>query len=399
MGKSKKKNILFMTARLPFPIIGGDRLKPNYLLRHLAKNHNVTLVSFYQGRNVPDEYKKHFEDMGIELKIVELSPLKTAFKILPKVFTKPLEILYYWDNKFQDIVNEILEKDDIDLSFAFFMRTAEYIKDKEIAKVLIAEDCRTIYQKRSFKESSSLKQKLIRWWEWKILARYEPIIFDYFDRVTFVSEEDINHSTKINNKPEYRLLTNGTDINRFIASDNQNRKDILFAGKLDVWANELMVKRIIEDILPIIKKQYPEVKFNIVGANATSGIKSLLQDDVVLHENVPEMIPYLQNAALFLHPHAGGSGIQNKLLEAMACECPVVTTPTGNQGIHGTDNKEIMIGKNAQELAEKSIEILGDLAKAEIIGKNARKLIVETHSWERVYKSLDELIEEVLEEK
>jgi len=287
----------------------------------------------------------------------------------------------------------------IDLSFAFFMRTAEYIKNKDIAKVLVAEDCRTIYQKRSYEESNSLKQKFVRWWEWKMLSRYEPKIFNYFDRVTFVSEEDINHSIEINSKPEYRLLTNGTDINKFIVGNNNKRKDILFAGKLDVWANELMVKRIVEDIFPKIKSVYPDVKFNIVGANATSGIISMLSDDVILHENVPEMIPYLQNAALFLHPHAGGSGIQNKLLEAMACECPVVTTPTGNQGIHGVDGKAIMIGKNAEELAEKSIKILADKSMAEIIGENARELIVDTHSWETVYKSLDEIIEEVLEKK
>ena len=401
MVSNTKKNILFMTARLPYPIIGGDRLKPNYLLQHLSSKYNVTLVSFYQGASLPQEYRNHFENMGIDLRVVLLNPKVTALKMIPKILSKPLEILYYLDNKFQIIVDEVIKSKKIDLTFAFFMRTAEYIKNKNIPKILIAEDCRTVYQKRSFEESTDIKQRLIRNWEWKKLLKYEPKLINHFDRVTFVSKEDIEHSKKLNSKPEYRLLTNGTDINKFIGnnsnpSEKTERKDIIFAGKLDVWANELMCKKIVEDILPIIKQTIPDIKFKIVGANPTANIKSFISENIILYENVDDMIPYLQNAAIFLHPHAGGSGIQNKLLEAMSCECPVVTTPTGNQGIHALDGESIMIGNSPEELAKKSIQILSDSSLANSIGRNARNLIVNTHSWETVYTALEEIINEVI---
>ena len=66
------------------------------------------------------------------------------------------------------------------------------------------------------------------------------------------------------------------------------------------------------------------------------------------------MITFLQTNKFFLHPHIGGSGIQNKLLEAMACGCPVVTTNTGIQGIDAKNGVDAIIGNTNSELIEGS---------------------------------------------
>lgn len=388
-----------MTARFPYPVIGGDRLKPYYLLSHLAKNHNVTLVSFYQGYSVPNDYIKSIEKLGIKVFVIKLNPLVAGLKTFIKILKYPLEIAYYYNIDFQKTVDKIVKDNHIDLAFSFFMRTAEYIKKKDLPKVLIAEDCRTLYQKRSYEESKNLKQKIIRWWEYKRLKIYEPEIVNYFDLTTLVSEADVNAMKKQNTNANYELLTNGTDINKFKPSDNTERKGVLFAGKMDVWANVLMVKTIVKKILPIIKKEIPDVHLKIVGANPPQTILGLKSESISIEANVPEMIPYLQKAQVFLHPHTGGSGIQNKLLEAMACGCPVVTTPTGNQGINAIDGKEVLIGVDNKQLAKHSIKILQNNEFANKISINARELIIKTHSWDSVFNKLDLIIDELLEKE
>jgi glycosyltransferase involved in cell wall biosynthesis len=389
--------ILFLTPRLPYPVIGGDRLKPYNILSYLAKKHEVTLVSFYQGKEVPQEYIKEMKKLGLDLYVIPLSPVKASLRHLIKSFFKyPLEIGYYTQPEFKNEVNRLISDKKFDLAFAFFMRTAEYLKNHKIKKLLMAEDCRTEYQKRSYQSSKNIVQKITRWWEYKRLLKYEPDIVNCFNVTTLVTGQDIESMRIRNSQAKYRLLTNGTDINKFtMPEDFTNRKNILFSGKLDIWANVLMIRDIVNNILPIIKKEIPDCGLKIVGANPSYEIKSLESVSIKVIPNVPDMVPYLQTARVFLHPHTGGSGIQNKLIEAMSCGCPVVTTNTGIQGIPATHRKDILIGNSTKELAENTIKLLKDDNFAKTISENARKLIVETHSWESVFDALDEIIIEL----
>lgn len=390
-------NILFLTPRLPFPLIGGDRVKPYHLLQNLSQKHKVTLVTFYQGKKNPESYIKKIEDLGVKVYCIHLNPMKAALSCLFRFFRfKPIEIAYYYSRKYQRKVDELLQSSDFDIGFSFFMRTAEYLKKKNIPKILIAEDSRVLYQSRSFQESRNLHQRLIRYYEFLSLKMYEPSIINKFDYTTFVTEEDISFAKKFAPKARFKLLTNGTDTELYIPGEFDNRDTLLFTSKFDVWANRLMAERIIYKIMPLVRKEFPEIKLTFVGANPSKWHRELAKNrEIELFENVPEMVPYLQKARVYIHPHVGASGIQNKLLEALSCGCPVVTTQSGNQGIYGIHNEHLMIGNTDEELAQSIIELLKNKELSAKISENARKLILRTHSWQRVYEEMDNLIGEI----
>lgn len=396
---SKNLRILFLTPRFPYPLIGGDRLKPYYILRYLGKHHETTLVTFFQGADLPKSYINEIEKLGIKLIIIPLDPISAGIKTALKALTnKPLEINYYYSNNFLNAIRALNPEKNFDVAIAFFMRTAEYIKHLKIPKVLMAEDCRTIYQYRSYRESINLTQRVVRKWEYLKLQKYEPEIVKYFDIVTLVSNDDIKEMQKLNSGVEYRLLSNGVDLNRFtFNNDIKNRTGILFAGKLDIWANQLMINSIVNEIFPKILEKIPDTEFHIAGAKAPASVLSLKNyKNIKLHIDVPDMIPYLHSARLFLHPHSGGSGIQNKLLEAMACGCPVITTPTGNQGIYAKQEESAIICNTKEEMIKYAIKILKDDEFASTLAINARKLIEEKHSWNAIYIQLDSILDELL---
>lgn len=390
--------ILFLTPRFPFPVVGGDRLKPYKVLSHLARNHRTTLVTFYQGHNLPDEYREEIEKLGVELFVVYLDPIKAGLRTIPLTLfsNQPLEIAYYNQPEFGYLVEKLVKERNFDLAFAFFMRTAEYLKHLPIKKILMAEDCRVLYQKRSYEESKNIKQKLVRFWEYKKLSEYEPEIVNFYDIVTLVTNNDIESMKLENPNGNYRLLTNGTDTEYFVPPENSERRNgILFSGKLDIWANVLMIEKIVNEIFPLVKEKVPQAKLKIVGSNPSKWIQSLESDSISIHKNVPTMLPYLQESELFLHPHSGGSGIQNKLLEAMSCACPVVTTKTGIQGIPVLNGESVLIGDTPEELANHTVSMLTNKELAKLMGYKSRKVILDNLSWDRVFKMLDDIIDEV----
>jgi len=395
-----KLKILFLTPRFPYPLIGGDRIKPYYLLKKLAENYEVYLVSLNQNKSLKDSDISEIEKLGIKVKVFPISAFSGGLSCGLHLFNgKPFEINYYTDNKMKVYVDDLLKEVKFDIAFSFFMRTAEYLKNTTISKILVAEDCRTVYQFRSYKSSSSILQRVVRYWEYIHLRKYEPTLVNHFDITTLVSNQDIRFMKERNDNVNYELLSNGVDTNLFSPLPNNSRQDILFTGKLDIWANLLMIKEIVRNIMPKIWSEMPDVKFNIVGAKPVKEVLDLNSERIRVHSDVPSVIPFLQSTALFLHPHKGATGIQNKLLEAMSCACPVVTTPTGNQGIDGIDGEHLLLSKNSLDLAEKALFLLKNNNEANLIGAKARQLIIDTHSWEFVFSNLDELIQRVILKK
>lgn len=396
--KNKRMRILFLTPRFPWPLIGGDRIKSYHLLKHLARRHEVTLVTFsHNSSSATEEQKEAIEKIGVEFHSIPLNPIIAGLRSVSSLFNDlPLEVAFYTQPKFTRKVDKLCAERNFDLGISFFMRTAEYIRNYSFKKILIAEDCRLMYQSRSSEASKNLQQRIIRQWETHRLRRYEPEVTKHFDCTTLVTREDIAAMRTQNSAARYALLTNGVELDVYVPNFNmESRTGILFVGKLDVWANEQMARLIIHEILPAIRAVRPDATLSIVGANPSASLRRIAGNGVEIHANVPSVKTYMQSAAVFLHPHKGASGIQNKALQAMACGCPVATTPTGVQGIAARHGEEVLIAKSSDELAEHALTLLNEPKYALRLARNARKVVEANHSWNAIDVALDKILAEI----
>lgn len=388
------RTLLFLTPRYPWPLIGGDRIKSYYLLRHLVSNYRVILVTFSHGSAATTEQLAAIRGLGVEVHSIRLNPLLAAIGCVRTFWThEPIEIAFYNRPAFAHAVDAILANTRVDVGIAFFMRTAEYIRPRKgMRKILVAEDCRVEYQTRSMHASKSWLQRLVRWWEIRKLREYEPDVIHDFDAITYVSSEDVAAMRVMLPSTKYAVVTNGVDLERFsFNADQSERSGVLFMGKLDVHANELMVDTILEQIMPRVRKTVPEATVTIVGA-ARPSKRRVERDGVNLTGGVPDGVPYLHRAAVFLHPHAGASGIQNKLLEAMSAGCAVVTTPTGLQGIEAVHGIHCLVFSTPDEAANHVIRLLNNPDERAMLAANARQLMEDTHSWDLVNTQIDDVI-------
>ena len=227
--------ILFCAVRFPFPLIGGDRVKPYHLLRHLASYHDVTLLTFHHGSEAPPEKVQAMEELGVDVVSIPLHPLRSGLRCLTNAVNDlPLEIQFYQDAAYAQKLRHLLAEKNFDIAMGFFMRAGEYLRTIPIPKILIAEDCRTLYMQRSHDTThhTSVHQKLIRKWELKKLVQYEPKLVKAFDFTTFVTEEDISAMRSMQSDVRYRLLTNGVESDPASEYVNQSdRRDLVFAGE------------------------------------------------------------------------------------------------------------------------------------------------------------------------
>ena len=394
-----RKRILFLTTRFPYPPIGGDKLKAFNMLKILAKHYDVKMIA-WSYRNLPSISDLEIvKSLGVEVEVLKFDPLEGALNSGLKLFSKlPFEISFYNLSEFRSAVLKSVKNDNIDVVVAFFMRSGEFVKDLQIKKLLVAEDCRTLYQQRSYEQTDKFLQKIVRYHEWKKLQKYEKEMMDKFDAVSFVTEHDISSIRKINPNGNYHILTNGTDVVHYNNSSEREPKTLLFAGKMNVHSNQISAIQLAKEIFPSVAKAIPDVKLIIAGADMNAEIRNLASENIEIIENVSDMLSLYQRATIFVNPHRGGSGIQNKLLEALSCGCPVVTTTTGNQGINGVDGQHLVIADDSNDFARKIIKLLGDEDLRAKIGIEARNLILQTHTWDVVESQLLSIMNGILDE-
>lgn len=394
-----KRRILFLLYRFPFPLIGGDRVKAFHLLRHFAEIVDVDLITMDEASEITDEGMKQVSQYA-NVEIVHFNKLKANLRIVTGLFSsKPIEHSYYYSNEMQQAVNRAISSKEYDLIVSFFLRTAEYVKDLKLAKLLIAEDARVIMQERASEKFSFSPEYFVRRIDAKRLKTFEPSMSANFDHITFVSEEDRARIFAANPRLSTSVVSNGVDLSNFTLNTGERAKSILFSGHLGIYHNKLMAERLISRVFPVIRAQVPGVKLVIVGKDPSDSLRKLIAatDGAELHANVPSVAPYLQREGVFVHPQTVGSGIQNKLLEAMACGIPVVTTSVGAAGIDGlVRGVHAIVRESDEELAQSAVDLLQNATEATRLQMNGRKLIEECYTWEAIFETLDHAIETVV---
>lgn len=161
---------------------------------------------------------------------------------------------------------------------------------------------------------------------------------------------------------------------------------VAFIGKMDYEPNVLAVEYFCKEVLPDVTRQIPELKFHIVGAKPDRRVLKLdAIPNVVVTGFVESVEPYFLDSALIIAPMLTGSGIQNKIIQAMAYGCCVITTPIGAEGIE-MHNSGLAICSGKENWIETVIKYINDKELRTEMGRRARKYVEENMSKDIVRK-------------
>lgn len=386
--------ILYTTARFPYPLLRGDQLVPYSRIQHLARKHEITLLSFVEG---PEEmeFVRHLKPHCVEVHTVPLPRWRSyASMHMGALSTLPLQVLYYSSREYQRKLQEILAKRKFDVVHTVLSRPANHTIDVEgVVKVCEMIDAVSLTMKR---RASAARWPLQLVWgmEAERMRRFEQRICKSFDGVVVVSEVDRQEL----NAPNVTVVPAGADVDLRPRSSPNGHKVVIFTGNFAYHPNQDAAIFLINEIWPQLRQVIPRARLRIVGNCPGPSLLRVARQfpEVEVTGFVPDLRQHLLEADVAVAPiRLGGAGLHCKALEAMACGTPVVLSPmvTGLQGLPGED---FLVAADAPEYVRAIRSIFENPGLATALSDNGRRLVVKNYSWEKTTQRLELLYEELL---
>jgi len=380
--------ILFVTNRFPYPALKGDQLIVFNRIKGLSKNFKIVLLTFYEKDSDLEglsEINKYCEEV-IPVKLSKSQSILNTIRGF--LFNKlPFQVNFYKSKAFKEAITGVIKKYQIDIVHAYTLRVAEYTK--HLTQPVIYE---LIDSMQLNLENMVYEEQFLKKWIYKKEAdrirKYEQDLCLNSSYLSVVSKKDKERI----NVDHIRVIPNGVDKIYFKRNKSFNPGEIIFSGNMGYSPNIHAVKWFVNECLPIIKSAKPNIKFRIVGANPSLYIKNLHDGKTIFVTGyVNSVADELSRAQISVAPMRSGSGMQNKIIEAMACGTPVITTHNGLEGLFAEPDEEILVADTPNTFSQSVIDLLSDIELYSKISKNSINYVENYHSWERSNQSLADL--------
>jgi glycosyltransferase involved in cell wall biosynthesis len=392
-------NVLFIAPYVPTLI----RVRPYNFVRYLARaGHCVTLATLWESDAERDALAP-LQAEGINVITASLTrnrKLRNLLAALPS--SKPLQSNFCWQPELAALIDQRLRSGKFDVIHVEHLRGSRYALHAQsaigngqsnIPIVWDSVDSITHLFEQAAQQSQSAKGKLMTAFELPRTRRHEGWLAAQFDRVLVTSPVD---KTAIENiSPQHapiEVVPNGVDLDYFAPADTpRDPNTLVFSGKMSYHANVTAVMHLVNDIMPAIWAQRPQVTLTIAGKDPTPDVQALAAKHagrVVVTGAVPDMRDYLRKASVAVVPVVYGAGIQNKVLEAMACGTPVVTSDKTVRSLQPGYEAALRVASSPQQFAEAVLHLLDDETARLQLGRAGRAYIEAHHDWRAIVERL-----------
>lgn len=392
--------ILLLTSRLPYPPDRGDRLRVFNFIKKMAEQHELFLISFIS----KDSEKQHLSQLEKYCRYIRLIP-KTRLASLISVGlnlwrSEPLQVLYYRSRELHKAVRSHIKEWEIDVVYTHLFRMAPYTAGlTNIYRILDLTDAISLEIGRSLPYRGYFS-RLLYIQEFQRIKRYEQAVSSQFDECWLISQNDADELSSGNTKQNFVVIRNGVDINIFHPLQGVEEPDtIAFVGHLGVFHNIDAAKFLTQEIFPVIEREIPGVRLEIIGAEPVEEITAMqIPNKILIPGFVSDLNLALNRAAIFIAPLRFAAGVQNKVLEAMAAGRAVITSSMVAEGIKAISGRDLVVADTPQQFSAAAVDLLKHPSRRNAIGVQARKFVENHFSWDAVNQRLD-VIHPIVDQK
>jgi glycosyltransferase involved in cell wall biosynthesis len=209
-------------------------------------------------------------------------------------------------------------------------------------------------------------------------------------RNVVVSKADAKRLLEVAPDSRVTVIPNGVNTNEFKPrGESSVDRGILFLGGYDWQPNRDAMCYFAENVLPMVRGRYPDLPVVWVG-RTPPGIQAtfLKRYGICLTGSVPDVRPYLAEAACCIVPLRTGGGTRLKILDAWAMGKPVVSTSVGCEGLEARDGVNIIIRDGAADFAAAICDLVSDSTLRHRIGQAARSTAESLYDWDVIGRAM-----------
>jgi sugar transferase (PEP-CTERM/EpsH1 system associated) len=399
-------DILYLCHRIPYPPDKGDKIRSHAVLKHLAKHHCVHVGCF-----VDDPADMAYaEDVrrlaGGECLFIRLTP---ASKILSAAWAiasgQSVTTAYFSSRAMTEWIKALQSKRAIDRTVVFCSAVAPYVLDNPSLDVDRSVLDLVDIDSDKWRQYAADRRGLRRWLyerEAEKIFVLERTAARRFGATLLASQHEAETFAAMVPESASRIfgLANGVDRQYFTPGDLRNpfsagENPIVMTGRMDYRPNVEGAKWFLDEILPLVLEHVPRARFYVVGANPPAFLRALSGGNFVVAGRVDDIRPYIQHASAIVAPLRIARGVQNKVLEAMAMEKPVVATRAASRSLMVKSEIHLWIKDDPFEFAQAVVSAVQGKDRLEIAGR-ARDYVERHHDWARNLSPLDCLLAEGL---
>jgi glycosyltransferase involved in cell wall biosynthesis len=223
-----------------------------------------------------------------------------------------------------------------------------------------------------------------------LMRRYEREAFGRFDAHTVITAADRDRLA-VPDTARVRVVGNGVDATRFAPREMARDYDLLFVGNLAYPPNVKAAEILVHDVLPRVQARRPACRVLIAGTSPGKRVRRLAGPSVDLSGWVDDIAPCYARSRVFVAPLVMGTGLPNKLLQAMAMGLPCVTTTAAREAV-GAGDAQVRAADDPGGIAAEVAAILEDDGHAAHLGDAGRRLVAERFRWEQAVAPLADLL-------
>ena len=398
--------LLFVSPYTPVSI----RTRPHHFLRALAaRGHEITLATLYE--NPADQaFLDEMRTAGVCVVARPASRWLSAGQVAAALVSGvPMQARYSWDAALAAAIARRHSGSSFEAVHIEHLRGAVYGVALDarlrppVPVIWDSVDSISHLFAQAARQSASGFGRIVSRLELGRTRRYETDMVRRFERVLVTSDLDRRALLELAGpaaEGKIAVVPNGVDTRRFYPIDEPHQSDtIIFTGKMSYHANITAVVRFVREILPFIWSRRPQTRFQVVGKDPDRHIRKLGEDDARIHVvgSVDEIQPYLGRAAVSVAPITYGAGIQNKVLEAMACRTPVVASPQAVAALAAIPGRDVLVAPDAAAFAGEVLRLLEDEALRREIGAAGYRYVNENHRWKDSVARLEDVYYEAIQ--
>jgi sugar transferase (PEP-CTERM/EpsH1 system associated) len=380
--------IFVLLSRIPWPLEKGDKLRAFNQVKQLAATHEIILCALNTDRKADKQMAfKALQPYCRSVNFIDLPMIGIVINLIKAWFTgKPMQLGYFYNARVQRKIDKLIDEYQPDVIYGQLLRVAEYIRFQSVVKAIDYQDVFSMGMKRRYEIAGFFKKPFF-YAEYQRLKRYENAIFADFDIKTIISEPDRQHIDHPK-RNEILIVPNGVDHEYFKPMTTEKKYDLVFTGNMAYAPNVNAAQFLANEIMPLVWEKLPQATLLLAGATPDKAVRGLASDRITVSGWLDDIRVAYAGSRVFIAPMRIGTGLQNKLLEAMSMKIPCVTTLLANNALNGKAGIDLLVGETTRELADAVTELLTNAAKADEIGASGFRFVNDYYDWKAATKTL-----------